>query len=75
VKGVGRFTTDGVLAPRRPDIWQAADLALRRRVERMTIAIIRVKRASLTRPIGLAAAAVVIGPVPTPWSRARCLQR
>jgi DNA-3-methyladenine glycosylase II len=36
VKGVGRFTADGVLmlALRRPDIWPAADLALRRAVER-----------------------------------------
>jgi DNA-3-methyladenine glycosylase II len=35
VKGVGRFTADGVLmlALRRPDIWPAADLALRRAVE------------------------------------------
>jgi DNA-3-methyladenine glycosylase II len=37
VKGVGRFTADGVLmlAMRRPDIWPAADLALRRAVERI----------------------------------------
>ena len=37
VKGVGRFTADGVLmlALRRPDIWPAADLALRRAVERV----------------------------------------
>lgn len=37
VKGVGRFTADGVLmlALRRPDIWPAADLALRRSVERV----------------------------------------
>ena len=37
VKGVGRFTADGVLmlALRRPDIWPAADLALRRAVERI----------------------------------------
>ncbi len=36
VKGVGRFTADGVLmlAMRRPDVWPAADLALRRAVER-----------------------------------------
>ena len=36
VKGVGRFTADGVLmlALRRPDVWPAADLALRRSVER-----------------------------------------
>lgn len=36
VKGVGRYTADGVLmlALRRPDIWPAADLALRRAVER-----------------------------------------
>jgi 3-methyladenine DNA glycosylase/8-oxoguanine DNA glycosylase len=36
VKGVGRFTADGVLmlARRRPDVWPAADLALRRKVER-----------------------------------------
>ena len=36
VKGVGRFTADGVLmlALRRPDVWPAADLALRRAVER-----------------------------------------
>jgi len=36
VKGVGRFTADGVLmlALRRPDIWPAADLALRRAAER-----------------------------------------
>src|SRR5207247_9177023 len=37
VKGVGRFTADGVLMPalRRPDVWPAADLALRRAVERV----------------------------------------
>jgi DNA-3-methyladenine glycosylase II len=37
VKGVGRFTADGVLmlALRRHDIWPAADLALRRAVERV----------------------------------------
>ena len=37
VKGVGRFTADGVLmlALHRPDIWPAADLALRRAVERV----------------------------------------
>jgi DNA-3-methyladenine glycosylase II len=37
VKGVGRFTADGVLmlALRRPDIWPAADLGLRRAVERV----------------------------------------
>jgi len=37
VKGVGRFTAEGVLmlALRRPDIWPAADLALRRAVERV----------------------------------------
>jgi DNA-3-methyladenine glycosylase II len=37
VKGVGRFTFDGVLmlALRRPDIWPAADLALRRALERV----------------------------------------
>src|SRR5919106_6985755 len=37
VKGVGRFTADGVLmlALRGPDIWPAADLALRRAVERV----------------------------------------
>ena len=37
VKGVGRFTADGVLmlALRRPDIWPAAVLALRRAVERV----------------------------------------
>jgi DNA-3-methyladenine glycosylase II len=37
VKGVGRFTADGVLmlALRRSDIWPAADLALRRAVERV----------------------------------------
>jgi DNA-3-methyladenine glycosylase II len=37
VKGVGRFTADGVLmlALRRPDVWPAADLALRRAVERV----------------------------------------
>ena len=37
VKGVGRFTADGVLmlALRRPDVWPAADLALRRVVERV----------------------------------------
>jgi len=37
VKGVGRFTAGGVLmlALRRPDIWPAADLALRRAVERV----------------------------------------
>jgi DNA-3-methyladenine glycosylase II len=34
IKGVGRFTADGVLllTLRRPDIWPAADLALRRAV-------------------------------------------
>jgi 3-methyladenine DNA glycosylase/8-oxoguanine DNA glycosylase len=37
VKGVGRFTADGVLllALRRQDIWPAADLALRRAVARV----------------------------------------
>lgn len=37
VKGVGRFTADGVLmlALRRADVWPAADLALRRAVERI----------------------------------------
>lgn len=37
VKGVGRFTADGVLllALRRTDIWPAADLALRRAVARV----------------------------------------
>jgi DNA-3-methyladenine glycosylase II len=37
IKGVGRFTADGVLmlALRRPDVWPAADLALRRAVERV----------------------------------------
>jgi DNA-3-methyladenine glycosylase II len=37
VKGVGRFTAEGVLmlTLRRPDIWPAADLALRRAVERV----------------------------------------
>jgi len=37
VRGVGRFTADGVLmlALRRPDVWPAADLALRRAVERI----------------------------------------
>jgi DNA-3-methyladenine glycosylase II len=37
LKGVGRFTADGVLmlALRRPDVWPAADLALRRAVERV----------------------------------------
>jgi DNA-3-methyladenine glycosylase II len=37
VKGVGRFTADGVLmlALRRSDVWPAADLALRRAVERV----------------------------------------
>jgi DNA-3-methyladenine glycosylase II len=37
VKGVGRFTADGVLmlALRRADIWPAADLAFRRAVERI----------------------------------------
>jgi DNA-3-methyladenine glycosylase II len=37
VKAVGRFTADGVLmlALRRPDVWPAADLALRRAVERI----------------------------------------
>ena len=36
-KGVGRFTADGVLllALRRPDVWPAADLALRRAVARV----------------------------------------
>ena len=34
---MGRFTADGVLmlALRRPDVWPAADLALRRAVERI----------------------------------------
>jgi DNA-3-methyladenine glycosylase II len=37
VKGVGRFTADGVLmlALRRVDLWPAADLAFRRAVERI----------------------------------------
>jgi DNA-3-methyladenine glycosylase II len=37
VKGVGRFTADGVLmlALRRPDVWPAADLAFRHAVERV----------------------------------------
>jgi DNA-3-methyladenine glycosylase II len=37
VKGVGRFTADGVLllALRRPDVWPAADLAFRRSVQRI----------------------------------------
>ena len=37
VKGVGRFTADGamMLALSRPDVWPAADLALRRAVERI----------------------------------------
>jgi DNA-3-methyladenine glycosylase II len=37
VKSVGRFTADGVvmLALRRQDVWPAADLALRRSVERV----------------------------------------
>jgi DNA-3-methyladenine glycosylase II len=37
VKGVGRFTADGVLmlALARPDVWPAGDLALRRAVERI----------------------------------------
>src|SRR6202020_227950 len=37
VKGVGRFTADGVLmlALRRPDVWPAAALAPRRAVERV----------------------------------------
>jgi DNA-3-methyladenine glycosylase II len=37
IKGVGRFTADGVLmlALRRADVWPAADLALRRSVERI----------------------------------------
>jgi DNA-3-methyladenine glycosylase II len=36
-KGVGRFTADGVLllALRRPDVWPAADLGLRRAAERI----------------------------------------
>ena len=36
VKGVGRFTADGVLmlSLRRPDVWPAADLAFRHAVER-----------------------------------------
>jgi DNA-3-methyladenine glycosylase II len=36
-KGVGRFTADGVLllALRRPDVWPAGDLALRRAVARV----------------------------------------
>ena len=37
VKGVGRFTADGVLmlSLRRADVWPAADLAFRRAVERV----------------------------------------
>ena len=37
VKGVGRFTADGVLmlSLRRPDVWPAADLAFRHAVERL----------------------------------------
>lgn len=37
VKGVGRFTADGVLmlALRRPDVWPAADSAFRRTVEQV----------------------------------------
>jgi DNA-3-methyladenine glycosylase II len=37
VKGAGRFTADGVLllALRRPDVWPAGDLALRRAVGRV----------------------------------------
>jgi len=37
IKGVGRFTADGVLllTLRRPDIWPAGDLALRRAVARV----------------------------------------
>jgi len=37
IKGVGRFTADGVLllALHRRDVWPAADLALRRAVERV----------------------------------------
>jgi DNA-3-methyladenine glycosylase II len=37
VKGVGRFTADGVLllALRRPDVWPAGDLALRRATARV----------------------------------------
>ena len=37
IKGVGRFTADGVLllTLRRADIWPAADLALRRAVARV----------------------------------------
>ena len=37
VKGVGRFTADGVLmlSLRRRDVWPAADLAFRRAVERV----------------------------------------
>ena len=37
VKGVARFTADGVLmlALRRPDVWPAADLALRHAVEQV----------------------------------------
>jgi DNA-3-methyladenine glycosylase II len=37
VKGVGRFTADGVLmlALHRSDVWPAADLALRRAIERI----------------------------------------
>ena len=37
VKGVGRFTADGVLmlSLRRPDVWPAADLAFRHAVERV----------------------------------------
>ena len=38
VKGVGRFTADGVLmlALQRTDVWPAADLAFRRAVERVS---------------------------------------
>jgi DNA-3-methyladenine glycosylase II len=59
VKGVGRFTADGVLmlALQRQDVWPAADLALRRAVERVW---------KLDRPASIAAVDA-IGDRFRPW--------
>jgi DNA-3-methyladenine glycosylase II len=59
VKGVGRFTADGVLllALGRPDIWPAGDLALRRAIERVW---------ELDGPVSIAAADAV-GERFRPW--------
>jgi DNA-3-methyladenine glycosylase II len=59
VKGVGRFTADGVLmlSLQRQDVWPAADLALRRAVERVW---------KLDRPASIAAVDA-IGDRFRPW--------